>query len=43
MFFRYDENDLLGSGVSREGGFEALRFFTEKKNVYLSISGKWSI
>jgi aminomuconate-semialdehyde/2-hydroxymuconate-6-semialdehyde dehydrogenase len=25
------------SGVGREGGFEALRFFTEEKNVCIKI------
>jgi len=28
------------SGVGREGGLEALRFFTEPKNVCISIDNK---
>jgi aminomuconate-semialdehyde/2-hydroxymuconate-6-semialdehyde dehydrogenase len=28
---------MKNSGVGREGGFEALRFFTEPKNVCLRI------
>ncbi|NDD35186.1 MAG: aldehyde dehydrogenase, partial [Flavobacteriia bacterium] len=30
---------VKASGVGREGGFEALRFFTEPKNVYIDLSG----
>ena len=30
---------VKNSGVGREGGFEALRFFTEPKNVCVSIAG----
>jgi aminomuconate-semialdehyde/2-hydroxymuconate-6-semialdehyde dehydrogenase len=28
---------MKGSGVGREGGFEALRFFTEVKNVCIKL------
>jgi len=28
---------VKNSGVGREGGFEALRFFTEPKNVYIQL------
>jgi aminomuconate-semialdehyde/2-hydroxymuconate-6-semialdehyde dehydrogenase len=28
---------IKNSGVGREGGFEALRFFTEPKNVCLKL------
>ena len=28
---------VKNSGVGREGGFEALRFFTEPKNVYVQL------
>jgi len=28
---------MKGSGVGREGGFEALRFFTEAKNVCVKL------
>ena len=28
---------VKASGVGREGGFEALRFFTEPKNVYIDL------
>jgi aminomuconate-semialdehyde/2-hydroxymuconate-6-semialdehyde dehydrogenase len=27
------------SGIGREGGFEALRFFTEPKNVCVKLRG----
>jgi len=28
---------VKASGIGREGGFEALRFFTEPKNVYIDL------
>jgi aminomuconate-semialdehyde/2-hydroxymuconate-6-semialdehyde dehydrogenase len=30
---------VKASGVGREGGFEALRFFTEPKNICISLGG----
>jgi aminomuconate-semialdehyde/2-hydroxymuconate-6-semialdehyde dehydrogenase len=32
---------MKDSGVGREGGLEALRFFTEPKNVCIQYSGTW--
>jgi aminomuconate-semialdehyde/2-hydroxymuconate-6-semialdehyde dehydrogenase len=31
---------VKASGVGREGGFEALRFFTEPKNICISLGGE---